>query len=214
MNPLKILLIGDEPNILRTLRRNLVSRGYEVSIALDDQESYDIASQANPDLYVLNLDFTIIEVSGLEICARLRNMSQSPIIVLSSVGEENIKIQALDQGADDYLVLPFSMDEFLARVRSALRRWMAFKGENANQDRRILNGDLLIDTDSRQVLVRGKTVRLTPTEYEILLMGQRIWRRARILTRVYIPASPQDRRQPFTAGIYLDRAGDWLSLRI
>jgi two-component system KDP operon response regulator KdpE len=169
MNPLKILLIGDEPNILRTLRRNLVSRGYEVSIALDDQESYEIASQANPDLYVLNLDFTVIEVNGLEICARLRNMSQSPIIVLSSVGEENIKIQALDQGADDYLVLPFSMDEFLARVRSALRRWMAFKGETANQDRRILNGDLLIDTDSRQVLVRGKPVRLTPTEYEILL---------------------------------------------
>jgi two-component system, OmpR family, KDP operon response regulator KdpE len=175
MNPLKILLIGDEPNILRTLRRNLVSRGYDVSIALDDQETYEIAAQNKPDLYVLNLDFTLVKVDGLEICARLRNMSQSPIIVLSSAGEENIKIQALDQGADDYLVMPFSMEEFLARTRSALRRWMVHKGESLNQERLILSGDLLINTDSRQVMVRGKPVRLTPTEYELLLyLAQRI----------------------------------------
>jgi two-component system KDP operon response regulator KdpE len=175
MNPIKILLIGDEPNILRTLRRNLISRGYEVSIALDDQETYEITSQTRPDLFILNLDFTMVQVDGLEICTRLRNMSQSPMIVLSAVGEEDLKIRALDQGADDYLVMPFNMEEFLARVRSALRRWMAFKGNPLNQERMILNGDLLINTDSRQVLVRGKPVRLTPTEYDILLyLAQRI----------------------------------------
>lgn len=175
MNPSKILLIGDEPNILRTLRRNLISRGYEVSIALDDQETYEISSQTKPDLFILNLDFTAVKVDGLEICARLRKMNPSPIIVLSSIGSENIKIQALDLGADDYLVMPFSMDEFLARVRSALRRWIAYKGETPNQERLILSGDLLINTDSRQVSVHGKPVRLTPTEYDILIyLAQRI----------------------------------------
>jgi two-component system KDP operon response regulator KdpE len=165
----KILLIGDEPNILRTLRRNLVSRGYEVSIALDDQETYEITAQLKPDLYILNLDFTAVKVDGLEICAQLRKLSQSPLIVLSAVGSENIKIKALDLGADDYLVMPFSMEEFLARVRSALRRWATFKAGNVNSDRLILHGDLFINTDSRQVMVRGEPIRLTPTEYDILV---------------------------------------------
>jgi two-component system KDP operon response regulator KdpE len=162
-------LIGDEPNILRTLRRNLISRGYDVSLALDDQETYGITAQTKPDLFVLNLDFTAVNVDGLEICTQLRKMSQSPLIVLSSIETDNIKIQALDLGADDYLVMPFSMEEFLARVRSALRRWLAYKGEKQNQEQLILLGDLLIHTESRQLTVHGKPVRLTPTEYDVLL---------------------------------------------
>ena len=132
MNSIHILLIGDEPNILRTLRRNLVSRGYEVMIAFDDREAYEMAVQIQPDLFVLNLDFTIVEVDGLEICAKLRKFSQSPIIVLSSMGSEKTKIHALDLGADDYLVMPASMEEFLARVRSSLRRWLEFKRDGGN----------------------------------------------------------------------------------
>ncbi len=169
MNPAKILLIGDEPNIIRILRRNLVSRGYEVSIALDDADAYEIAAQIKPDLFVLNLDFTTINVKGLDICGQLRNTSQSPLIVLSSVGEENMKIQALDMGADDYLVMPFNMEEFLARARSSLRRWMANKGGPSDPELMIIHGDLVINTDSRHVLVHGKLVKLTPTEYEMLL---------------------------------------------
>jgi two-component system KDP operon response regulator KdpE len=169
MDQLKILLIGDEPNILRTLRRNLVGRGYEVSIALDDQETYEIASQIKPDLFILNLDFTSVDADGLEICANIHQRSSSPIIVLSSIGSEDMKIKALDLGADDYLVLPFSMEEFLARVRSALRRWTKFKSGEKDPGHFILNGDLVINTDSRQVTVRGEPVRLTPTEYQILL---------------------------------------------
>ena len=87
-----ILLIGDEPNILRTLRRNLVGRGYDVFIALDDQDAYESTQRLNPDLFVLNLDFTIVEADGLKICARLREMSKSPIIVLSAIGSEGTKI--------------------------------------------------------------------------------------------------------------------------
>jgi two-component system, OmpR family, KDP operon response regulator KdpE len=166
---IKILLIGDEPNILRTLRRNLIGRGYDVSIALDDMEAYDIASKITPDLFVLNLDFTLVNVDGLEICSRLRKMSESPMIVLSAMGSDNIKIQALDQGADDYLVMPFSMDEFLARVRSSLRRWLDFKTSDVKSDRYILIRDLLIDTNARQVTIRKDLVRLTPTEYDLLI---------------------------------------------
>jgi two-component system, OmpR family, KDP operon response regulator KdpE len=175
MNSIKIVLIGDEPNILRTLRRNLLGRGYDVSIALDDQETYEIAAQTRPDLFVLNLDFTTVKVDGLAICAQLRKMSPSPIIVLSAIGSEKKKIQALDLGADDYLVMPFSMEEFLAHVRSALRRWSASKAEATNQGRLFLCGDLLIDTDSRQVTVHGGSVHLTRTEYSILVyLAQRI----------------------------------------
>jgi two-component system KDP operon response regulator KdpE len=163
-----ILLIGDEPNILRTLRRNLVGRGYEVMLALDDQEAYDLVSRSAPDLFILNLDFTIVQVDGLKICAHLREMSQSPIIVLSAIGSENTKIQALDLGADDYLVMPFGMEEFLARVRVVLRRWSAYKTGPLQRSHLVLVGDLLINTDARQVMMHGKTVHLTPTEYDIL----------------------------------------------
>ncbi len=163
-----ILLIGDEPNILRTLRRNLIGRGYEVLLALDDLEAYDLAARETPDLFILNLDFTIVKADGLRICARLREMSQSPIIVLSAIGSESTKIQALDLGADDYLVMPFGMEEFLARVRVVLRRWSAYKTGPLTQSHLILVGDLLINTDARQVTSRGKLVHLTPTEYDIL----------------------------------------------
>ena len=165
----KIALIGDEPNLLRTLRRNLLGRGYDVLLALDDREAYEVASREAPDLYVLDLDFTSVKVDGLEICAELRRLSQSPIIVLSAVGSEGIKIRAFDVGADDYVVMPFGMDEFLARVRSSLRRWSAYKAGIANHDHVILSGDLVINTDSRQVAVRGESVRLTPHEYGVLL---------------------------------------------
>jgi two-component system, OmpR family, KDP operon response regulator KdpE len=170
-----ILLVGDEPNILRTLRRNLVGRGYDVNIALDDHEAYETTLNTKPDLFVLNLDFMIVDADGLKICERLREMSQSPIIVLSAIGSENTKIKALDLGADDYLVMPFNMEEFLARVRVALRRWMSYKTGPDDMNHLILVGDLLINTDSRQVVLRGKPIHLTPTEYDILhYLAQRI----------------------------------------
>jgi two-component system KDP operon response regulator KdpE len=169
MSQIEILLIGDEPNILRTLRRNLVSRGYEVMIAFDDSEAYEMTSKSQPDLFVLNLDFTISNVDGLEVCANLRKISKSPIIVLSSVGREKIKIQALDIGADDYLVMPASMEEFLARVRASLRRWLEYKGDGINTNPLIMFRELFIDTKALQVSKHGEPVRLTPTEYELIV---------------------------------------------
>jgi two-component system, OmpR family, KDP operon response regulator KdpE len=165
----KILLIGDEPNFLRSMRRNLVGRGYDVSVALDDQEAYLIASSMKPDLFILNLDFTTVDVDGLSICMRLRELSLSPIIVLSSVGAEKRKIEALDMGADDYLVLPFGMDEFLARIRASIRRLNLLNNGRVDDGRLIAHRDLLIDTEARQVQLRGDVLKLTPHEYDILV---------------------------------------------
>jgi len=168
MSAIKILLIGDEPNILRTLRRNLVSRGYEVLIALDDQEAVHIYSNTDISLFVLNLNFETIEIDGLAILREIREDHQAPIIVLSPIGEENQKIEAFDLGADDYLVLPFGMGEFLARTRSALRRWSAQQIGSTDHRKVIVSGDLMIDIEARQVQVHGEQVHLTPTEYDLL----------------------------------------------
>lgn len=165
----KILLIGDEPNFLRTIRRNLVGRGYEVTVALDDHEAHTLTASFKPDLIILNLDFTTIDIDGLDICSKLRSLSLSPIIVLSAIGSEKAKIEALDMGADDYLVLPFGMEEFLARVRASIRRWTLMNNGRIEQDRLISNRDLLIDTEARQVRLRGEAVKLTPREYDILV---------------------------------------------
>ena len=152
MSTIKILLIGDEPNILRTLRRNLVSRGYEVLIALDDQEAAHIFSNNDISLFVLNLNFETIEIDGLVILQEIREQNQAPIIVLSPIGTENQKIEAFDLGADDYLVLPFGMGEFLARTRSALRRWSAQQAGSIDGNKVIVSGNLLIDVEARLLL--------------------------------------------------------------
>jgi len=168
MKPAKILLISEEPNILRILRRNLASRGYDVLIAFDDQEVTEMVAGEEFDLYILDLDFQSAQIDGLAICSQIRSLSYAPIIVLSTVGSESIKIKALDLGADDYLVMPFAMGEFLARVRSALRRWATYQVNLSNTDKVILIGDLMIDPESRFVRIRGKEIHLTPIEYELL----------------------------------------------
>lgn len=168
MTTAKILLINDEPNILRTLRRNLLSRGYEVSIAFDGEETQLMISRTEFDLHILNLDFSAPDVDGLMICRQVREVSLAPIIVLSTIGSEMVKIDALDLGADDYLVMPFSMGELLARVRSALRRWATYRKDKPQRVNLIVADNLLINSDSRQVTVSGDEVHLTPTEYDLL----------------------------------------------
>lgn len=164
----RILLIGDQPEILRTLRRNLSGRGYEVGIALDERDVFTIVAVEDNDLYVIILDFMIIDADGLSICKQIREQSEAPIIVLSTIGAEQTKIKALDLGADDYLELPFSMEEFLARVRSALRRWTSQKSSLAEERKLITSGELLIDCDGHQVLLSGEEVHVTPTEFRLL----------------------------------------------
>jgi len=169
MENTRILLVGDEPNILRPIRQNLIHRGYDVSLALDQEEVSYFLTKGDVDLFIIKLDFMTLDIDGLEIVEMIREKSRVPIIVLSTVGSENRKIKALDIGADDYLVMPFGMGEFLARVRATLRRWSSMMGENKEKHQRIVvSEDLYIDLNTHEVRFQGDKVHLTPTEFELL----------------------------------------------
>src|SRR5438132_4978586 len=116
----RILVVDDEPQLTRVLRTSLVTHGYDVRIASDGESALATFSDWKPELVVT--DLAMPNVGGLELCRRIRVLSEVPIIVLSVRGEEKTKVEALDAGADDYVTKPFGMDELLARVRATLRR--------------------------------------------------------------------------------------------
>lgn len=156
-----ILVVDDEPQILRVMRATLPARGYEVRTAPGGEEALDELQKEIPDLIIL--DLVMPNVSGLEVCRRVREFSSVPIIVLSAKEFESDKVAALDMGADDYVMKPFGLDELLARVRAMLRRL-----SSDDQRSRLIVGDLTIDSDTRRVEVAGREVRLTPKEFEVL----------------------------------------------
>ncbi|MGA9772242.1 MAG: response regulator transcription factor [Blastocatellia bacterium] len=157
-----ILIIDDEPQILRVMRASLPARGFEVMTAPGGKQALDEIRKQAPDLIVL--DLTMPDVNGLEICRRVRAFSSVPIIVLSAKGSESDKIAALDLGADDYVTKPFSIGELLARVRAVLRRSLA-----SDSDASVLSaGDLTIDTHERRVSMSGTEIKLTPKEFDVL----------------------------------------------
>jgi two-component system KDP operon response regulator KdpE len=157
----KILVVDDEPQLTRVLRRSLMTEGYDVRIAGDGQFALQTFHDWPAALVIT--DLAMPNMSGLELCRRLRAISEVPIIVLSVRGEEKTKVEALDAGADDYVTKPFGMDELLARIRAALRR----KPSGANTQ--ILEaGDFRIDLDAHTVTHAGKELRLTPKEFDLL----------------------------------------------
>jgi two-component system KDP operon response regulator KdpE len=158
-----ILVVDDEPQILRVMRASLSARGYEVRTAAGGQEAIDEIRKQAPDLIIL--DLVMPEISGLEVCRRVREFSSVPIIVLSAKGSESDKVAALDIGADDYVTKPFGMDELLARIRAVMRRV-----PTSDEASTVLEvGDFRIDMESRSVTVRGREVHLTPKEYDLLV---------------------------------------------
>jgi len=157
-----ILVVDDEPQILRVMRATLPARGYEVRTAPGGAEALDELQKEIPDLIIL--DLVMPNVSGLEVCRRVREFSSVPIIVLSAKEFESDKVAALDMGADDYITKPFGLDELLARVRAMLRRL----SQSDEQRSRLIVGDLTIDSDTRRVEVAGREVKLTPKEFEVL----------------------------------------------
>jgi two-component system, OmpR family, KDP operon response regulator KdpE len=160
----RILVVDDEAQIARVLRRSLAVRGYEVQVAGEGEEALEIFNAWAPDLVIT--DLSMPNMGGLELCRRIRATSQAPIIVLSVKGEERSKVEALDAGADDYVTKPFGIDELLARVRATLRRAPA----TADQQVKILQvGDFLADLELHSVKARGAEVHLTPKEYELLV---------------------------------------------
>jgi two-component system, OmpR family, KDP operon response regulator KdpE len=164
----RILVVDDETQIARVLKTTLNSQGYEVKTASDGESALNLAVDWIPDLIIT--DLSMPGMTGIELCRSVRERSQVPIIVLSVRGEEKIKIEALDSGADDYVTKPFSVSELLARVRANLRRAAATQESPAAV---VEDGDFYISPESRVVRVRGKEVHLTPKEFELLMFMAR-----------------------------------------
>ena len=161
----RILVVDDEPQLTRVLRTGLSSRGYEVRAAADGLSAFDTFNDWQPDLVITDLGMP--NMNGLELCRRLRAISQVPIIVLSAKGEEQTKVEALDTGADDFVTKPFGIDELLARVRASLRR-AATPLANQAALTVIEAGDFHVDFESRKLRVLGREIHLTPKEFDLL----------------------------------------------
>jgi two-component system, OmpR family, KDP operon response regulator KdpE len=158
----KILVVDDEYQITRVLKRSLQAHRYDVRAASDGESALDTFRDFHPDLVITDLQMPAM--NGIELCREIRKISEIPIIVLSVKGEEKTKVEALDAGADDYITKPFGMDELLARVRATLRRAPSEKKEETQLE----IGDFSIDLASHKVLVREREVHLTPKEFELL----------------------------------------------
>ena len=159
-----ILVVDDESQITRVLKTTLSAQGYGVRAAADGIQALEELKNWSPDLIIT--DLRMPNMNGLELCRKVRNESRVPIIVLSVKGEEAVKVEALDAGADDYVTKPFSVNELLARVRVALRRSSAPEQPETPV---IDVGDFHIDLPRRRVEVRAEEVRLTPKEFDVLV---------------------------------------------
>jgi len=160
--PTRILVVDDEDQIRRALKSILSTRGYALEMAATAKEALLKAIDAPPDLVVL--DLALPDRSGIEVCRELRTWMSAPILVLSVRANEADKIEALDEGADDYLTKPFSAGELLARIRALLRRAAALTSPPPV----VTSGDLEIDIARRRVRRAGEEIALTPTEFDIL----------------------------------------------
>jgi two-component system KDP operon response regulator KdpE len=156
-----ILVVDDEPQIRRVMRSTLSAHGYVITEAKTGEEALELLRKERPDLVLL--DVNMPGMGGIETCREIRRSSDAPIIMLTVRNAERDKVQALDAGADDYVVKPFGIEELLARIRAALRRYSP--GDVVPP---FVSKDVTIDFESREVTVRGRTVHLTPKEYDVL----------------------------------------------
>jgi two-component system KDP operon response regulator KdpE len=182
-----ILVVDDEVSIIRFVSAHLRKEGYEIITASNGEEALLLAEEENPTLVLL--DIMMPKMDGFEVCRRLREWSQVPIIMLSVKGEESDKVKCLDLGADDYVTKPFGGEELLARVRAVLRR---AEVAGAVSDRPpFASGDLKISFAQRQVTVAGRDVKLTPTEFgllqELTLNAGKILTHTHLLQKVWGP---------------------------
>jgi len=193
----RVLVVDDEPQILRALRINLRVRDYQVDVAATGTEALEIAARHPPDLVILDLGLP--DLDGVEVIQGLRGWTKAPIIVLSGRSDSTDKVEALDAGADDYITKPFGVEELLARMRAAARR------TGAGEDQpRIRLGDLIVDLSAKRVIRQAAVpagagnpaagqddIRLTPTEWhllEVLLRNPgKLLSRSQLLTEVWGP---------------------------
>jgi two-component system, OmpR family, KDP operon response regulator KdpE len=163
--PAQILLVDDELSIQKAMAPLLRSRGYSVTVAGTGREALDFFGRDRPDLLILDLGLP--DMTGIEVCRRVRDVAETPILILSARGAERDKVAALDQGADDYITKPFGPEEMMARVRAALRRSL---GQEAVLHGQLTRGGLTIDFDRHRVCRGNDEIRLTPKEFELLTL--------------------------------------------
>jgi len=165
MDKTHILVVDDDPAILKLLSTNLKARDYRVTTAMDGEEALEAVERDFVDLIIL--DIMMPKLDGVEVCRRLREWSNIPVIVLSANGGEKDKVRCLELGADDYLTKPFGIAELMARIKTALRHGDSAKTTPAHPAT-FTCGDLEINFPLRRVTVAGTEVELTPTEYSLL----------------------------------------------
>jgi DNA-binding response OmpR family regulator len=161
-----ILIIEDDTTIRKTLEFNLRQAGFGVSSAKDGQQGIELATSSKPDLVLL--DLMLPRLDGFTVCKQIRQLNPKvSIVMLTALDDENNKLKGFEVGADDYVTKPFSSQELFARIKANLRRQTYFYQENS--DKQIRHGDLIINSYAKNVFVSGKSVRLTPKEYLLLL---------------------------------------------
>ncbi len=180
-----ILLVDDDPQLIRLVRANLESLGYKVRVALEARSALELIDKEMPDMIIL--DIMLPEIDGYELCQRIREFSTIPIIMLTAKVEDVDKVKGLKLGADDYLTKPFSVQELLARVEAVLRRTGV--AEEVKTPPTFTCDDISVDFVQRKVMVRGREVALTLTEYKLLcqLVSNvgRVMLHQELLTRVW-----------------------------
>jgi len=177
-----ILVIEDDKPICSFIAAILDSNGYQVVVARTGKEGLSLAASYSPD--VILLDLGLPDIDGVEVLKGIRGWSKTPIIVVSARGHEREKVEALDLGADDYIVKPFGTSELLARIRTALRHSPKVMGGESQGIEKITIGELEIDYSRRRVSLAGEKVHLTPIEYKILVLLSK--NAGKVLTHDYI----------------------------
>jgi two-component system KDP operon response regulator KdpE len=165
MNDPVVLVVDDEKSLRDFVRRNLEARHYKVVTASNGLEGLAMFNNENIDLVIL--DLMMPHLDGLETTRRIRELSMTPIIILTALGEESDKVRAFDLGADDYLTKPFGVGELMGRIKAVLRRarWQ----EPSSNEERLVRGDVCVDMDRHMVTVKNAPIDLTPTEFNLLI---------------------------------------------
>jgi two-component system KDP operon response regulator KdpE len=184
--PIRVLVVDDEPQIRRLLRVSLAAQGYHLIEAASGEQAVTRAATERPDLVILDLGLP--DMDGHEVVRRLREWTEVPIIVLSVRDRESDKVRAFDEGADDYVTKPFGMPELMARMRAALRHRL----QSETKDPVFRSGDLVVDLGRRAVTVAGLEMKLTPKQYDLLRVlvahAGKVMTHQQLLRQVWGPA--------------------------
>ena len=193
MHKSRILIVDDDPCVLKSVRANLQARDCQTLTAVNGVEALQVVERELPDLIIL--DITMPEMGGFEVCERIREWSQIPIIMLSARHDVGEKAKCLDAGADDYITKPFGVNELVARVRAVLRRTKNAGTPSTRPN--FTSGDLEINFVERRVTVAGRKIKLTPTEYSLLqelaLNAGRVFPHTTLLGRIWGPEYAEER---------------------